>query len=96
MRRGLLLDGDGRRQAFDAVDIGFVHHRQELPRVCRQGLHVTPLAFGIQGVERQRGFARTRQARDHDELVAGQVDVDVLEVVGARAADLDGLHWSSA
>ncbi len=88
----LLFDGNCRRQALDAVDIGFLHHRQELPRVGRQRLDVAPLAFRVDGVEGQRGLARARQAREHDQLVTGQFDVDVGQVVGARAADADRLH----
>jgi len=90
---GLLLDRDGRRQALDQVDIRLVHQLQELAGVGRQALDVAPLAFGVQRVERQRRLARARQAGDHHQLVARDVEVDVLEVVGARAADRDpALH----
>jgi tetratricopeptide (TPR) repeat protein len=65
------------------VDVGLFHHRQELPRVGRQRLDVAPLALGIDGIEGQRRLARAGQAGDHDQLVARQVEVDVLEVVGA-------------
>ena len=33
---GLLLDGDGRRQALDGVDIGLLHEAQELPSIRRK------------------------------------------------------------
>jgi len=46
-----LLDRDGRRQAVDLVDVGLLHHLQELPRIGRQRFDVAPLAFGIDGVE---------------------------------------------
>ena len=55
---GLLLDGNGRRQTLDEVHVGLFHQLQKLPRVGRQRLHVAALAFGVQGVERQRAFAR--------------------------------------
>ena len=32
---GFLLDRDRRRQALDVVDVGFLHHRQELSGVRR-------------------------------------------------------------
>jgi hypothetical protein len=89
---GLLLDRDGRRQALDGVDVGFVHHRQELPGIGRQRLHVAALALGIEGVEGQRGLARARQAGDDDQPVTRQVDIDVGQVVGAGAADADQIH----
>ena len=37
-------------------------------------------------------FPEPDKAGDHDELVARQVDADVLEIVGAGAANLDLLH----
>ena len=92
VRGALLLDGDRRRQALDAVHVGFLHARQELPGVGRQGFHVAPLALGEQGVEGQRGLAGARQAGEHRQAVARQVEAEVGEVVGARAADSDLLH----
>ena len=89
LRGGLLLDGDGGRQAVDLVDVRLLHHLQELPRVGRQRLHVAALAFGVDRVEGERGFAGARQAGEHHELVARNFDVDVLEIVLARAADRD-------
>ncbi len=88
-RGGLLLDGDGRRQPVDLVDIGLLHHLQELPRIGGQALDVAALALGIDGVEGERGFARAGQAGQHHELVARQIEIDVLEIVLARAADGD-------
>ena len=88
---GLLLDADGRAQAFDDVDIGLVHQLQELARVGAQALDIAALAFGVQRVERQAALARTRQAGDHHQRMLGDVEIDVLEVVRARAA-----HFESA
>ena len=88
-RGGLLLDRNRRRQPVDLVDIGLLHHLQELPRIGRQRLDVAALAFGIDGVERERGFAGARQAREHHQLVARNFDVDVFQIVLARAANGD-------
>jgi hypothetical protein len=74
------------------VDVGLFHHAQELAGVGRQGLHVAALALGVQRVEGQGGLARAGQARDHHQLVAGDVEIDVLEVVRARAAQLNTVH----
>ncbi len=92
VRGRLLLDGDGRRQAFDGVDVRLFHHRQELPRVGGQRFDIAALAFGINGVEGQRGLAGARQAGEHDQPVARQVEVDILQVVGPGAPDSDILH----
>ncbi len=92
VRGRLLLDRDGRGQAFDVVQVRLFHHAQELARIGRQRLDIAALAFCIDGVERQRGLARAGQAGDHDQLVAGQVEVEVLQVVRPRAADADEIH----
>ena len=86
-RGGLLLDGNRGRQALDRIDIGLLHQFQELPRIGRQALDIAPLALGIDGVEGERGFARARKAGDHHQLVARNLDIDVLEIMFARAAD---------
>ena len=86
---GLLLDGDGGRQALDAVHIGLLHQLQELPRIGREGFDIAPLPLRIDGVEGQRGFPRPRQPRDHGQRVPRDVEVEVLQVVFPRAADSD-------
>ena len=88
---GLLLDRNGRAQTLDHVHIGLVHELQKLPRIGGQAFHVPALAFGVQGIERQAGFARPAQTRDNHQLVARNVQVDILEVVCTRAADADSL-----
>ena len=86
-RRRLLLDRDGGRQAVDLVDIRLLHHFEELPRIGRQALDITALALGIDRVEGERRLARTGQAGHHDQRVARQVEIDVLQIVFARAAN---------
>ena len=91
---GLLVDGDGRREPLDGVDVGLVHLPQELARVRRQALDVAPLPFGVDGVEGEARFPRARQAGDDDETVAREPEGDVLEVVlpGAEDDYLVGAH----
>ena len=83
---GLLLDRDGRAQAFDGVHVGPLDLVEELACVRRQRLHVPPLALGINGVEGQGTLARAGQSRDHRQRIAGNADVDILEIVLARPA----------
>ena len=87
----LLLDRNCWREAFDQIDVGLVHHLQELPGVGRERLDVAALAFGVERVEGERRLARTRETGDHDQAVARQVEVDVFQVVRARAAYPDVL-----
>ena len=86
MRSGFLLDGDGGRQALDQIHIRLFHQLQKLARVGGERFHIAPLPFGIQGVEGERGFAGAGQAGDDHQLVARQVEADVLQVVRAGAA----------
>ncbi len=55
--RGFLLNGNGWRQAFNQIHIGFIHHLQKLTRVGGQAFHITALPFGVQRIKRQRRFA---------------------------------------
>ncbi len=71
------------------IDVGLLHHLEELPRVGRKRLDVTALALGINGVEGERGFPRPGQAGEYDQPVARNGDVYIFEVVFARTADRD-------
>ena len=82
----LLVDGDGRREPVDLVDVGLLHLAQELAGVRRQALDVAALALGVDRVEGEAALARAGQPGDHDEPVARDRDRHVLEVVLARAA----------
>ena len=89
---GFLLNADGGRQALDQIHIRLVQAPQELARIRRQTLHITALPFGIQSVKRQTRFARTRQARDHHQLVARNIQIDVFQIVRACPANADVSH----
>ena len=82
----LLVDRDGRRQAVDLVDVRLLHLAEELAGVGGQALDIAALALGVDRVEGEAGLAGAGQAGDDDEPVAREGDVDVLEVVLARAA----------
>src|SRR3546814_18168767 len=85
-RGGLLFDGDRRAEAVDMVDIGLLHQLEELPRIGRQRFDIAALALGIDRVESQRGLARAAAAGPHHQLVAGDIDIDVFQVVLAATA----------
>ena len=88
-RGRLLFDGDGGRQPLDMIDIGLLHQFEELTRIGRQAFDITALAFGIDGVEREAGFAGTGQPGDDGQRVARDFHVDILQIVFARAANGD-------
>ena len=88
----LLVDGDGGGEALDVLDVRLVHAPEELARVGGERLDVASLALGVDGVEGERGLAGAGRAGDHDEPVAGDGDVYVLEVVLASAANHDAFE----
>src|SRR5690606_27061722 len=92
LRGRLLLDRDRRRETLDRIDVRLARELEELARVGGETLDVAALALGVDGVEGERGLAGAGQPGDDDEAVPRQLDVDVLEVVLARAANDDGLH----
>ena len=89
---GLLLDRDGRAEAVDGIDLGPLHLIEELARVRRQRLHVAPLALGVDRVERQRRLAGSAQPGDHRQRVAGNLHVDVLQIVHPGAVHGDSIE----
>ena len=84
-----LIDRDRRRHALHLVHRRFVHAVEELPRIGRKGLDITPLTFGVQGVEHQAGLARAARPGDDRELAGTDVQVEVLEIVLTCSADAD-------
>ena len=92
VRGRLLLDRNRRRQSFDQVDVRLLHELQELARVRRQRLDVAALPLGVERVERERTLAGAGQSGDDDQPVTRQLEVDVLEIVRARAAYADVFH----
>ena len=91
-RRGLLVDGHGRREALDEVDVRLVHLAQELPGIGGQRLDVAALALGEDGVEGEGGLAGAGQAGEHDHGIARQVQVHVAQVVLAGTLDDEARH----
>ena len=86
-----LLDGHGRRNAGDVVDVGPRHHFEKLARVSGKTVDVAALPFGVNDIEGQRGFSRTAQAGKNHEAVARNVDADIFEIVFLGADDGDGV-----
>ena len=61
-RRGLLLDGDRRRKAFDGIHFRALHLVEELPRVGGKRFDVAALALGVNRVETRATICPSRKA----------------------------------
>ena len=85
----LLLDGNGGREPFDRIDVGLAHLFEELTGIGRERFDVPPLPLGIDRIEGQRRLARPAQPCDHDEPIARDRHIDVLEIVLPRPFDDD-------
>ena len=85
--RVLLLQGHGRADLLDTIDVGAIDPIEEHPRVGRQRLDVAPLPLGEERVEGQGGFAGAGDAGDDGEPIVGNLEGDVLEVVLAGSLD---------
>ena len=84
---GFLVDGNGRAQTVDGIDIGPLHLIEKLPGIGRQRFDVPPLAFRVNGVERQRRLSRSAQASNHRQTIPRNAHTDVLQVVLPRAGN---------
>ena len=85
-----LVDGDGRRYAFDPVNGRLVHAVQKLARVGRKSLHVAALAFRVERVKHQTGLARPAGTGDYRELAGTNVQIKIFEIVLPCSANADG------
>ena len=70
-------------------DFWLRHLAKELPSVRGQRFDVSPLAFGVQRVHRERRFAAAAWAAEHTDAVVRNRHVDALQVVLAGSADGD-------
>ena len=63
------------------LDLRLRHLAEELPGVGGQRLDVPPLALGVERVHGQRRLAAAAGPAEDRHLVAGDVEVDPLQVV---------------
>ena len=91
VRRALLVNRDGRREAVDVVDVRLIHLPEKLPRIGGERLDVAPLPLGKDGVEGQAALPRTGEPGDDDQFIARDDDIDILEVMLARTAHDDSI-----
>jgi hypothetical protein len=86
---GPLTQGQCGRDVPDAVDGGLGGVRHPAPGVGRQRLDVAAGALGVEDPHRQRRLAGAGNPCNGHHLVQWHVDVEVREVVHARAPHLD-------
>ncbi len=87
-----MLQRDRRRQALYLANLRVDGRANEATGEGRHRFEIATLAFAVNRAECQRRLARTRHARDRNELAAGHIDVDVAQIVQMSIADLDSRH----
>ncbi len=83
---GFLFDGNRWAEAIDRIDVGALHLIEKLPGVGGKRFHIAALAFGINRIEGERGFPGAAQTRNDRQSIPRNLDVNILQVVLARAA----------
>ena len=84
-----LLNRDRRANVLDRIDFRAIHQLHELARVGGECLDVASLAFGVQRLKHERGFARATKPGDDGKLANGQVEIETFKVILADAAKVD-------
>jgi len=90
-----LLDRQGGGETLDGVDPRSRETLEVEPGVGGEAFEVAALALGVNGVEREGGFAGTRRTGEDNEAVLGDVEIESGEVVLAGAADAEEIAGSA-
>ena len=88
-----LMQRERRRNIAHLVDTRLLRLCHAPPRVRRQRFQIPPRPFGVEHAERERGLARSRNARNADDFMQRNVDGYILQIVHARPSDFDR-QWS--
>ena len=86
---GFLIDGNGRGKSLNGLHIRLVHLPQELPGIGRKALDVPALSLCVDGFECQGGLPGTGESGEHHQLVPGNPDAEMLQIVDIRIFDND-------
>ena len=86
---GFLVDGNRRREAFNALHIRLFHLSQKLTGIGRKRLHIPALSLCIDRIKGQGRFSRTTQARQNHKLISRDIHTDLFQVVDVCSPDAD-------
>lgn len=85
----VLVHGEWEREASDFVDVRAFDLIQLLADGGGAAVEIAALAFGEEGVAGETGFSGATDADDGDPTVEGEIEGDVLEVVGAGSLNVN-------
>ena len=87
----LLVDDDRRGEVLEHVDVGTRQARHKALDEGAVGFVDQAAGLGGHSAEDQGGLARSGDSGEYGETSFRDVDVDVLQVVGAGTTDVDGV-----
>ena len=90
-----LLHGQGGGEALDGIDGGRRKGLEVQAGVGGKGLKVAALSFRINGVEGEGGFAGTGGAREDNEPVAWDIEINPGQIVLAGTAEAEEIAGSA-
>ena len=93
---GALVQGQSRRDIEHLVHLSPGSLGHPAAGVGGEGLQVAPGALSIEDTQCQGGFARTGDAGNADDLVEGDIHINIFEVVNPCASDLDRARGSGS
>ena len=85
---GFLFYGNDGAKAAYLLNLWLFQYTHEVLGIGGKRIHIAALALCVNGVERQGTLAAAAEARHHHKLPAGDVYVNVLQVICPRAAYL--------
>ena len=83
---GFLLDGDDGTQAGNFLHLRFFQDAHKMLGIGGEGVHITALPLGIDGVEGQGTFSASAEAGHHYEFPPRNAHGNILQVVGPSAS----------
>ena len=89
---GALMQCERRRYVQYLIHLGVFGLRQATSSIGAERFQVAARTLGIKNPQCQRTLARTRYAGNTHQLSQRNIDIDVFEVMDARAAYLDSLR----
>ena len=80
-----LFERNGGGETLDSIHVGLFDPIEKLARGDRKALDIAAPAFGVERVEGEGGFARAADPSDDHEFAPWNLEVEVLQVMLARA-----------
>ena len=84
-----LFNRNGGRESLDVIDLRLLHPVQELPGIGGETLDIAPLSLGKERVKGERRLSRATRPGDDDQLVPGNRDIKVTQIMLPCALDPD-------